>query len=130
MRVAITLRQDGTVVIVAATRTISVRLGDSLGAAVLELPQLMRQLVAAGVTEIAIPGRADRDGRLPAAAWALLEPKASEPHEAARQQAMALLEQAGVRIITQFSAVSLSDLAAALSGSDATPTDGGGAFGD
>lgn len=92
----------------------------ALANAVLMLPGIARQLVSAGVTRITLAGPSG-EGRLPAAVWAMMAPKADQDLERARQEALQVLSDAGVVIdsgVTVTPADGIADALRAVSTAD------------
>jgi hypothetical protein len=84
-----------------------------LANAILALPKLMQQLIQAGMTELALVGPA-QPGQVPASVWAIEVPKGDAELEQARQEALNVLKEAGVRIIGVTAVVSIDQLAEML----------------
>ncbi|GIV21921.1 MAG: hypothetical protein KatS3mg023_3672 [Armatimonadota bacterium] len=81
-----------------------------LANAILALPRLMQQLVAAGMTELALVGPA-QPGQVPASVWAIEVPKGDAELEQARQQAISILQQANVSLVGAMQVLSIDQLA-------------------
>lgn len=92
----------------------------ALANAVLMLPGIAQQLVSAGVRKVVLAGPSG-EGRLPAAVWAMMAPKADQDLERARQEALQVLSDAGVVIdsgVTVTPADGIADALRAVSTAD------------